>query len=93
MAKELNLDIIPAPHIILKVAQGAKMAVEGYSNVWLDIYEGPHIRNKPSLQKMIKVVISSSLDGNKVMLISKTAVCHMFLLPKGWPHIVIPIYS
>ena len=79
----MKLVITLAKHIMLKAADGKDMIVEGVSRIYLDFYEGNYERNSPSMRKQVNVIVSSSLDGNEELLLSKSSMLKMALLLVG----------
>ena len=67
---------------MLRDASGKKMEVNGVSYIYVDLYEGKHVRNSPSTRTRICVIVSSSLNSNEELLLEK-----LRLIPKNWPYV------
>ena len=87
LAKLLKLKIIKDDSIVLRDASGKKMHVNGISYVYVDLYEGEYVRNSPSTRTRICVIVSSSLNSNEELLLSRSDLEKLRLILNNWPYV------
>ena len=49
------------------------------------MYKGKHERNQLCTRKRIRVIVSEALDDDEDILLSRSALERMILLPNNWP--------
>jgi hypothetical protein len=78
-------EVVDDDSVVLRDASGKEMHVDGVAYMYVDLYEGKYYRNARSTRTRIGVIVSSSLNDDEELLLSKGDIEKLRLIPSNWP--------